>query len=67
MVQSLLLERCFGSRVKFIKEVMWLEELREKLLKSIELNGRESEETVRLSQKLDVLIVKEMRCTYANK
>ena len=46
---------------------MWLEELREKLLKSIELNGRESEETVRLSQKLDVLIVKEMRCTHANK
>ena len=46
---------------------MWLEELREKLLKSIELNGRESEETVRLSQKLDVLIVKEMRCTYVDK
>ena len=46
---------------------MQLEELREKLLKSIELNGRESEETVRLSQKLDVLIVKEMRCTYVNK
>ena len=46
---------------------MWLEELREKLLKSIELNGRESEETVRLSQKLDVLIVKEMRYTYVNK
>ena len=46
---------------------MWLEELREKLLKSIELNGREAEETVRLSQKLDVLIVEEMRYTHANK
>ena len=34
---------------------------------SIELNGRESEETARLSQKLDVLIVEEMRYTYANK
>ena len=44
-----------------------MEELREELLKSIELNGRESEETVRLSQELDVLIVKEMRYTYANK
>ena len=46
---------------------MQLEELREKLLKSIELNGRESEETVRLSQKLDILIVEEMRCTYVDK
>ena len=46
---------------------MWLEELREKLLKSIELDGRESEETVRLSQGLDVLITEEMRYTYANK
>ena len=46
---------------------MWLEELREKLLKSIELNGRESEETVRLSQELDVLIAEEMRYTYVNK
>lgn len=38
-----------------------MEELRNKLLKSIELNGRKSKETVRLSQQLDILIVKEMR------
>ena len=44
-----------------------MEELRERLLKSIELNGREAEETVRLSQELDVLIAEEMRYTYANK
>ena len=50
-----------------LRRYMQLEELREKLLKSIELNGRESEETVRLSQKLDILIVEEMRCTYVDK
>jgi hypothetical protein len=37
-----------------------VEELRDKLIESIKLNGRESEETVRLSQELDILIVKEM-------
>ncbi|MEX0083524.1 aspartyl-phosphate phosphatase Spo0E family protein [Clostridium butyricum] len=37
-----------------------MEELRDKLIESIKLNGRESEETVRLSQELDILIVKEM-------
>ena len=38
-----------------------MEELRDKLLKSIELNGRESKETVKISQQLDILIVKEMK------
>ena len=37
-----------------------MEELRDRLIESIKLNGRESEETVRLSQELDILIVKEM-------
>ena len=37
-----------------------MEELRDKLIESIKLNGRESEETVRLSQELDILIVKEI-------
>lgn len=55
------MEHYFGLHVQFIKEVQSLEELRDKLLKSIELNGRESEETVRLSQELDILIVKEMK------
>lgn len=38
-----------------------MEELRSMLIKSIELNGRVSEETVRLSQQLDLLIVEEQK------
>lgn len=43
------------------KEWIALEQLRDKLIKSIETNGRASEETIRISQELDILIVKEMK------
>jgi len=38
-----------------------MEELRDKLIKSIEENGRTSHITVYISQELDKLIVKEMK------
>jgi len=38
-----------------------MEELREKLIKSIEENGRTSHITVHLSQELDKLIVRAMK------
>ena len=38
-----------------------MEELRDKLIKNIEVNGRESEETISISQELDLEIIKEMR------
>ena len=38
-----------------------MEELRDKLVKSIENNGRESQETIRISKQLDILIVEEMK------
>lgn len=38
-----------------------MEELRQALINSIELNGRVDEETVGLSQQLDLIIVEEQK------